>query len=93
MPYHRPLSFWDKTKIALSVVFHKRTPFSAKALLGAGFLYGLMPIDLIPDFLPFLGATDDAAILVAAILFFLRVTKALRTEMERSGDIIDVKPL
>lgn len=53
MPYRRPLTFWEKTKIALSVVFHKRTPFSAKAVLGGGLLYGIMPLDLIPDFLPF----------------------------------------
>jgi len=93
MTYYPPLTFWQKAKIALSVVFHKRTPFSAKALLGAGLLYGIMPIDFIPDFLPFLGATDDAAVLVAAIFFFLRVTKALRAEVERQGPIIDVKPL
>lgn len=88
----RPLTFWQKTKIALSVVFHKRTPFSAKALLGAGLLYGIMPIDLIPDFIPLLGALDDAAVIVSVILFFLHVTKALRTDIERRGDIIDIKP-
>ncbi len=93
MPYQRPLSLWDKTKIALSVVFHKRTPFSAKALLGGGLLYGIMPIDFIPDFLPIVGEMDDAAIIVTAVLFFLSATKALRAEMERSRDIIDVKPL
>ena len=92
MSYRRPLTFWQKTKIALSIVFHRRTPFSAKALLGAGLLYGIMPIDFIPDFLPLIGGMDDAAVIVSVILFFLHVTKALRADMERRGDIIDVKP-
>lgn len=89
----QPLTLWQKAKIALSVVFHKRTPFSAKALLGGGLLYGIMPIDFIPDFLPILGEIDDAAIIVTAVLFFLSATKALRAEMEQQVDVIDVKPL
>lgn len=89
----RPLTFWQKTKIAFAVLFHKHTPFSAKAAIGAGVLYGLMPFDFIPDFLPLLGGLDDATVIIAAVLFFLNVTKSLRRDMERDADIIDIKPL
>jgi uncharacterized membrane protein YkvA (DUF1232 family) len=93
MPPTRPLTFWQKTKIAFAVVFHKRTPLTAKILLGTGLFYDLMPFDFIPDFLPIIGELDDATLMIAAILFFLHVTKDLRKEMESRGDIIDIKPL
>ena len=92
MTSHRPLTFWQKTKIAFAVLFHKHTPFSAKAAIGVGVLYGLIPIDVIPDFLPLIGSLDDAAIIIAVVVFFLKATKALRKDLERHADVIDIKP-
>lgn len=89
----RPISFWQKARIILSVIFHRRTPFSAKALLGFALVYGIMPIDVIPDFFPILGKIDDVALIFGAVFFFLHVTKALRADMERKANIIDVPPL
>ena len=46
-------------------------PRTAKIALGAAALYLLSPIDLIPDFIPFVGYLDDlvlAAILMDGIL-------------------------
>ncbi len=86
----RTLTWKQKAKIAWMVLFHPKTPFAAKASIAGGLLYGLLPIDLIPDFLPLLGVTDDATLLVLAVMAFLHLTKNIRREMERK-DVIDVK--
>ena len=49
-------------------------PRTAKIALGAAAVYLLSPVDLIPDFIPFLGYADDvllAAILVDGILNYV----------------------
>jgi uncharacterized membrane protein YkvA (DUF1232 family) len=45
----------------------KRTPTSAKILIGITVGYLLSPIDLIPDFIPVLGILDDLIIVPALI--------------------------
>ena len=47
--------------------FDKATPLSVKASLFGALAYFLLPTDVIPDVLPVLGFTDDAAMLAAAI--------------------------
>lgn len=64
-----------------AVLFHKKTPWSAKALLGAGLLYGVFPFDLIPDFLPILGEEDDFVVIVLAVAYFLWKTRHVRKEV------------
>src|SRR5262249_2770001 len=48
-------------------VFDNATPLPVKASLVGALAYFLLPTDAIPDVLPVLGFTDDAAILAAAI--------------------------
>lgn len=60
----------------------RRTSFPAKMILGGGLLYGLMPLDIIPDVLPLLGIADDAGILLLTIFAFLKMTKSLRIALE-----------
>lgn len=44
-----------------------QTPRSAKAVIIGALAYFILPTDAIPDFLPLVGFTDDAAALTAAI--------------------------
>ena len=44
-----------------------RTPASAKWLIGGGMSYVLLPLDLIPDFIPVIGKIDDLLIAPALI--------------------------
>ena len=43
------------------------TPLQAKGILLAALAYFILPTDAVPDLLPFLGFTDDAAVIALAI--------------------------
>jgi uncharacterized membrane protein YkvA (DUF1232 family) len=47
--------------------FDRETPLHVKATLVGALAYFILPIDAIPDVLPVIGFTDDAAVLTAAI--------------------------
>jgi uncharacterized membrane protein YkvA (DUF1232 family) len=64
--FKRELAFYR------AVAAHPQTPKNAKILLGAAIGYALLPFDLIPDFLPFIGHLDDAFIVPGLIYLALR---------------------
>lgn len=43
------------------------TPIASRGILLAALAYFVMPADLVPDLMPLIGFTDDAAVLMAAI--------------------------
>jgi uncharacterized membrane protein YkvA (DUF1232 family) len=59
--------FAEDLLAAYYCAFDKTTPTSVKASLLGALAYFVLPTDAVPDFLPVLGFTDDAAILAAAI--------------------------
>ena len=50
-----------------------RTPAAAKVLLAAAVGYALLPIDLVPDFLPVVGHLDDLVIVGGLVLLARRM--------------------
>jgi len=48
-----------------------RVPTSRKALLGLAGVYIVSPFDLVPDWMPLLGAVDDVAVMMLAVDVFL----------------------
>ena len=73
-------SFWDKLKpIVRKIPFAEsavaafycatdpQTPTRVRLTLMGALAYFILPIDVIPDFIPVLGFTDDAAVLALAI--------------------------
>lgn len=73
-------SFWDKLKgVVRKIPFAEtavaafycatdpKTPTRVRMTLMGALAYFILPIDVIPDFIPFLGFTDDAAVLALAI--------------------------
>jgi uncharacterized membrane protein YkvA (DUF1232 family) len=61
------LPFAEDLLAAYYCAFDRSTPLQVKASLLAALAYFVLPFDFIPDFLPVLGYTDDAAVLAAAI--------------------------
>src|SRR6266702_1600947 len=71
--------FWIKLKRVLARIpfaedllayycaFDKETPRHVQAALLGAIAYFILPFDFIPDMLPVLGFTDDAAVLATAI--------------------------
>jgi uncharacterized membrane protein YkvA (DUF1232 family) len=49
-----------------------RVPRRAKVVLGLLVLYLVMPLDLVPDFIPVAGQLDDAVLVAVAIAYVAR---------------------
>ena len=61
------LPFAEDLIAAHYCAFDRQTPAHVKAALVGAIAYFVLPADLIPDVLPVIGYTDDAAMLAAAI--------------------------
>lgn len=59
--------FADDLLAAYYCAFDRATPLKVKATLVGAIAYFILPTDAIPDVMPALGFTDDAAVLFAAI--------------------------
>lgn len=46
---------------------YREVPWWTIAAIGVALLYVLSPLDLIPDFIPFVGYLDDAAVIAACL--------------------------
>jgi uncharacterized membrane protein YkvA (DUF1232 family) len=61
------LPFAEDLLAAYYCAFDKETPRHVQAALLGAIAYFVLPFDFVPDMLPVLGFTDDAAILATAI--------------------------
>ena len=61
------LPFADDLLAAHYCAFDRQTPLQVKAVLLGAIAYFVLPTDVIPDYIPVIGYTDDAAVLAAAI--------------------------
>ena len=77
-------AFWDKIKLLAGkagskLIYHAlvlyytlmdpKTPMRYKAIIAGALGYFVLPVDLMPDFLPFAGLADDWAALIAALSY------------------------
>jgi uncharacterized membrane protein YkvA (DUF1232 family) len=65
--YIRHVPFVDDLIAASYCAMDASTPLHVKAVLFGALAYFIMPIDLIPDVIAWVGFTDDAAVLYAAL--------------------------
>jgi uncharacterized membrane protein YkvA (DUF1232 family) len=61
------LPFAEDLLAAYYCAFDRETPLQVRAVLLGALAYFVLPFDAIPDMLPVLGFTDDAAVLAAAM--------------------------
>jgi uncharacterized membrane protein YkvA (DUF1232 family) len=61
------LPFTEDLLAAHHCAFDRQTPLHVKATLLGAIAYFVLPADLIPDYIPVVGYTDDAAVLAGAI--------------------------
>lgn len=67
------MTLLKRVQLLWSIFKHKQTPWVVRFLLVAGFVYILLPFDIIPDSMLLVGWMDDLAlaiVLVAAAMKF-----------------------
>ena len=90
-------SFWRKLRRVVAQIpfaedllaayycaFDRETPLPVKATLIGAIAYFVLPVDAIPDVLPVIGFTDDAAVLATAIKLVADHIRPLHREAARN---------
>jgi len=70
---HRAKQLKAEAQVLILAYRDKRTPLTAKILIGITVGYLLSPIDLIPDFIPILGLLDDFIIVPVLITLSIKL--------------------
>ncbi len=72
------------------VAVDKRVPSKRKLMLGGIIAYVMMPLDIIPDFIPILGSVDDLVLVVMGLNMLLNDIdqKVLEDNWSGEGDIL-----
>jgi len=78
----RQLPFAEDVIAAYFCIMDDETPRRVKLVLLGALAYFVMPFDLIPDFLPLIGYTDDAAVMAAA---FAAVASSITDEHRKKA--------
>lgn len=73
-----------RTALVLWVLRHPTVPRSAKLLALGAVVYGVMPLDLLPDFIVGIGQIDDVVLVPTLIL--LAVSKVINATLVRYGE-------
>ncbi|SRR6266566_1034668 len=90
------LPFAEDLVAAYYCAFDKETPRHVQAALLGAIAYFILPFDFVPDMLPVLGFTDDAAVLATAIrLVASHITEdhrqAARAALMRGVETMDTR--
>jgi uncharacterized membrane protein YkvA (DUF1232 family) len=79
------LPFAEDLLAAYYCAFDHETPLSVKATLFGALAYFVLPTDAIPDVLPLVGFTDDAAVLAMAIKLVSSHMKPVHRDAARAA--------
>ncbi|MGH9970102.1 MAG: YkvA family protein [Pyrinomonadaceae bacterium] len=69
-----------------------RVPATEKALVAGAILYAIIPLDLIPDMIPFVGQIDDVYLISVTLLRLVDRTDArvVREHWNGGGDVVEL---
>lgn len=67
-----------------------RVPVAEKALFAGAIVYAIVPLDFIPDMIPFVGQVDDIYLIALVVLRLLNHTdeEVVRSNWRGGGDIV-----
>ena len=70
----------------------QRVPAKERLLVAGAILYAFVPLDLIPDMLPFVGQVDDAYLVALSLLRLMTVTdpRVVREHWRGGGDVVEL---
>lgn len=82
--------FPNMVKLCGKLLTDRRVSTADKALLAGAIVYAIMPFDLIPDMIPFVGQMDDTYLIALALLRLLNHTDeaVVRENWTGGGDIV-----
>lgn len=69
-----------------------RVPTTERVLVAGAILYAFIPLDFIPDMLPFVGQVDDAYLIAISLLRLMTVTDPLVVQQHwrGGGDVVEL---
>jgi uncharacterized membrane protein YkvA (DUF1232 family) len=69
-----------------------RVPAKERLLVAGAVVYAFVPLDLIPDMLPFVGQVDDAYLISLTLLRLMTVTEpgVVREHWRGGGDVLEL---
>src|ERR1017187_5106839 len=79
------IPFAEDLLAAYYCAFDRDTPLPVKATLVGAIAYFVLPVDAIPDVLPVIGFTDDAAVLATAISLVANHIRPAHREAARNA--------
>ena len=70
----------------------QRVPTKERLLVAGAIVYAFVPLDFIPDMLPFVGQVDDAYLIALTLLRLMSVTDArvVREHWRGGGDVVEL---
>ena len=78
------IPFAEDALAAYYCAFDRQTPLAVRATLLGALAYFILPFDVIPDYLPLIGFTDDAAVLATALRLIAAHMQPAHREAARS---------
>ncbi len=78
--------------LSVRLLKDSRVPGTEKALLVGAIVYAIVPFDLIPDMVPFVGQIDDAYLIAMTLLRLMERTdpRIVREHWSGGGDVVEL---
>ena len=78
--------------LSLRLMVDQRVPAKERLLVAGAIVYALVPLDFIPDMLPFVGQVDDAYLIGLSLLRLMTVTdpRVVREHWRGGGDVVEL---
>jgi uncharacterized membrane protein YkvA (DUF1232 family) len=78
--------------LCVRLLADSRVPATERALVAGAIVYFIIPFDLIPDMIPFVGQVDDAYLIALTLLRLMERTdpKVVREHWSGGGDIVEL---